>query len=50
MELLIIKNNKTIVNYEFKTLNKKHREDMELIATRINSNTKTKKGRHIFTR
>ena len=44
MEILIINNHKTIVNYEFKTLNKKHREDMELIATRINSNTRTKRA------
>jgi hypothetical protein len=44
MEILIIKNNKTIVNYEFKSLNKKHAEDMELIATRINSNTRTKRA------
>jgi|GEM_PF-1888742 len=44
MEILIIKNNKTIVNHEFKTLSKKHAEDMELIATKINSNTGTKRA------
>ncbi|MFT5875306.1 MAG: hypothetical protein ACI8WT_004289 [Clostridium sp.] len=44
MEILIVKNNKTIVNYEFKTLSRKHAEDMELIATRINSDTRTKRA------
>jgi len=44
MEILIIENNKTIVNHEFKTLSKMHAEDMELIATKINSNTRTKRA------
>lgn len=44
MEILIINKNKTIVNWEFKSLSKKHAEDMELIATRINSNTRTKRA------
>jgi len=44
MEISIIKNNKTLVNHEFKSLSKIHAEDMELIATKINSSTRTKRA------
>ncbi|MBU3179078.1 hypothetical protein KPL47_22540 [Clostridium estertheticum] len=44
MEISIIRDNKTIVNHEFKSLSRKHAEDMELIATKIIGNTRTKKA------
>ena len=43
MEILIIKNNKTLVNLEFKSLNQKYKENMDLINSKLNSDTKLKK-------